>query len=1107
MRPVHAGREIPRQRGRDNQTLSVTVDRLELPGVPGLATEVVGRLVAELGGRGEKVVSCLRTAAVFLEQAREDGSDGLRLAESAAYNLREAFDAVVEGQPAPEGGLGDVIDAWKRYEIAVQASDPDVEAARTELDRVLRRLAQDEERQGFRTRQLLDYIRDQAGIEPLAGEGDPSARYNRLRQRAARSLHTDATVAGVSTLYDEAIVWFGGFFTPPDDRVHAIVALAERPYVAGLIREARELVINAHHLRLLLSRLRDPEWLEPLYDAGFIPMPRAGEPWPVMSLGGGTGAIDPVRIAGLLQRLLNDSMTQSPQRRIEIAREIVTCASRLGPVGHSVAQQIIAKHPGDHWVQMVAVSISKAADATAPIQLAVARAIVGNQPAADRGYYTGVVLERLADGLTAENAADRMKMVAANIRRLAAADEMRFTVIDIAALPTEAGDDLHEPVLILAHHFTKMIPRAREHGVPTSDMLAMVDRIPGELGERIGCQVLAGANDVDRDIKIGHIARRIASQTATGDDRDLIYDILATATLSPDELGRWRTAFGQPSPAPDPITEPDRLGDNWPRAWRWSMVLPGDVLEGWDGAIAAVSARHGEPTPSSLDTRIPRSISVTGRSPYPHDEIADLSVADATALVSAWRPQEGDEWGVSARELARALETIVKANLDDWTMDPTMVVTTLREPIYIDHYFRAVKEHAAQLADRTTDLLAAVKLVRTQRWDPTPLGHDDYDYEPDWSVVDMVTIDMIASFASHDSDLAQDLSLCWEQATDMVRRLPDDLPDLVLDENGSRIDAPLNRAINRPYGKALAAVLALAGWEHRNQGGVSGRLPDVLDDVLGVPGAVGLELRAVLVSRRPLLEVIAIDWLEANAAKLFGTDPLGVATFDQTLLWSRPTRWFYDYYQAELVAAARRGADNAASWLLIALLWEEPGYTFQTIVDGFRANVHALTQAADRMAALMQDVDADDPKVDRGLAFWDDMLTADRNVVPAKALAGLGRWAFVDAVDDERFLELVDRTLAITGGNIEMATEIADRCKNAQPSSKGLRALRMMIGHGDLWEQHHIETAGVEALQIAASHPIDLDEFDQLRARLIERGRHEAADITPVPAPSPTARV
>ena len=54
----------------------------------------------------------------------------------------------------------------------------------------------------------------------------------------------------------------------------------------------------------------------------------------------------------------------------------------------------------------------------------------------------------------------------------------------------------------------------------------------------------------------------------------------------------------------------------------------------------------------------------------------------------------------------------------------------------------------------------------------------------------------------------------------------------------------------------------------------------------------------------------------------------------------------------------------------------------------------------------------------------------------------------------------------------------------------------MMIGHGEPWEQHHIETLGVKALRVASRSPVD-EQFHLLRTRLIDRGKHEAADITP----------
>jgi hypothetical protein len=187
----------------------VTIDRSDPVEVPGLVPEVKAQIVRLLGGRAEKVFACVRTAAAFLAQAHGADGEGLRLVESACYNLREAFDAVVAGQEAVEGGLGEVVEAWRRYEFAIEVPGADGSAVSGELHAVLRRVAQDEDRQGSRVRQLLAFVRDQTGVEPLPGDGDPLMQYNRLRNQAAGTLHADGSVAAVSALYDDAVGWFG----------------------------------------------------------------------------------------------------------------------------------------------------------------------------------------------------------------------------------------------------------------------------------------------------------------------------------------------------------------------------------------------------------------------------------------------------------------------------------------------------------------------------------------------------------------------------------------------------------------------------------------------------------------------------------------------------------------------------------------------------------------------------------------------------------------------------------------------------------------------------------------------------------------------------------
>ena len=525
------------------------------------------------------------------------------------------------------------------------------------------------------------------------------------------------------------------------------------------------------------------------------------------------------------------------------------------------------------------------------------------------------------------------------------------------------------------------------------------------------------------------------------------------------------------------------------------MLLPAPVLEGWSDAIEAVTAVHGIPERSSLDTRVPLFLT-GGGPPYSIEDLATLPVLDAAALVSAWRPSSSDAWGINARDLARALEAVVAANPQVWTDNPVEVVAALREPIYVDHYFRALTNSPALLTDRAASLIAAVELIRAKRWEPAIVGTDSYDFEPDWSVVDTVVVEMIRALANNDAELDETIDRCWELALELLHQLPDELPDIDEPDTPSMGNDPLNRAINHPYGQALQAVVVLGAWEHRNRGAASHRLADTLDEVLNVPGAIGVELRAVLASIRRVLEGVAQPWLGARADELFGNNVMGTITFDQTLKYSQPTAWFYRGYQKGLLAAARRRADHAIAWLLLAYLWQEPDYDFATIIKGVCGNLDALKSAAEEVAVLVQDVDPDSSTLKRAISFWEDLLNADRQLVPRDALVGAGRWAFVTGVDPHRWLLLIDRTIEITRGEIDYAIEVAERAKDAQPSDVGLRILRRMIGHGEPWEQQHIETVAVQALELAAPHAVG-SEFRPLRTRLIERGRHEATDIHP----------
>jgi hypothetical protein len=934
----------------------------------------------------------------------------------------------------------------------------------------------------------------------LPGDIDPAEQLAELRARVNSILHGDGTLPLVAGLYDDSLTWFVRLFTPPDERLRALVELARDPFTDAeqVARLRTRIAYNAHHLLRFLSEIRDSAWLNALFDQGLIHLPRDGEPWPVTALVGGNNDIPPAAVVGLLRRLRNTTTGQS-QQAVSLDRNVVQLCLRLGPDSFDLLADILRQRPHDPWILHIAVLVAKDAEPSDPLQLTVADAVIGNEArSGDTSYETRTIARLLVDGIDSHNARQRVELLAVKIARIGSTPAARLSPHDIAALNTpDPNDDLRDDLAILTERLVAAIPVWRDLELPTSELVELMASIPGEVGERVICRVLAGALDVDRVVKLSHLCLRVASETATGDDRDLMVDL---GSLSATEVKQLQAAFGvPPAPPESDEAEPHSIPADWERAWRWSAVLPAAVLSAWDDAIAAVAEVHGAPTGDSFSRRIPRFLSIRAESPYRAEQLAALPPIEAASLVASWRqPTESTPWpGSGHHELAGELETAIEAQVVTWAAQPVEVIRALREPAYIQRYLKVLQGHAKELVDAIGPIMNAVAMIRAEPWTPADLPRVPIAPEAAWAPLNRPIVELIGAFANANADFGSHLGLAWDVTDKCVRALPDELPPLAETYDLDAHDDAYGRAINRTYGQALETAIAL-GWQarHREQAPLA-QLGDLLDWVLEVPGSVGAELRSVIAVHRPVLEYAAEDWLSRRHALLFG-GPLGLVTFEATVKYARPTTWLFEHCRSQLVDATLRGVPNAVSLRLIGYLWDIDRYTIVSILGSARGQVPVLRQIAEELPSLIQHVESDDPLLARAVAFWDGMLDGPASNIPAAPLAATGRWVYVKAVSTDDLVDRFERTTALTSGEVDYATEVAERCRDAQPNETALRVLLRMQGHGQPWERDHVGRVAVEALARASGKGLS-DEFNRLRLRLIDLGFHSAADISPEP--------
>src|SRR5215218_9151016 len=109
----------------------------------------------------------------------------------------------------------------------------------------------------------------------------------------------------------------------------------------------------------------------------------------------------------------------------------------------------------------------------------------------------------------------------------------------------------------------------------------------------------------------------------------------------------------------------------------------------------------------------------------------------------------------------------------------------------------------------------------------------------------------------------------------------------------------------------------------------------LLDEALGLDGWGGAEHRAIIAPRLGFLLHVAPEWVESRDARLFGDeapDDLGQKTVGLALKWGRPNRWLHERHDRAIFKAVRDGSTNALDQALVAMLWEVPGYSIETIM-------------------------------------------------------------------------------------------------------------------------------------------------------------------------------
>lgn len=1035
-------------------------------------------------------------AAEMLQAAHEQlTGSGTRRGESCCYCCREALVSVLGRRTEPR-----LSQLWESIERAAGVRDDDP-GTRTipgvKFDDYSTAVKAAREEHGNR---LKEVIRDRIGEEPVRRQGDIFAIWNELLKHLNRGLHNDATVEQAVGLYERTIQVMSTVFSPMSMRLEALddllgISNPGADEVSKLVPYATD----RRHLNYFFENLAGIGWFKALRgDQHELLLPSqdgsswSANPYLSMMIAGGQGD-------DIAEWLVGRVDGGSPQQ----VWWYINFASKLGPTGAQVALKGLERQgESPSVVEQVAVYLEGQAGIDSLSETAfeiVDKALNHVLPSHDDSYVLQSLVHSAVSAGQTLNAFDCAHVFVKKLKRHLDSDERPFEFLP----PLERlSADMHtgSPTELLVAAVIELLDIARKQGIDLSRRMDLLDGLPETAATRIRSHHLLGeiTNPNDRQqarrVALDHLVGIIKSSRPDPESLKLCRAFLAPGD-DEVEVSAMLQALGEP-PGPSAVAEHGEgpLPDQWTRAYSWLVAMPESVRAVWSEADAVITGKIGPP---SEDGRLIGDVNVVSwgpRSPLPRDQLTEGRPEDVSARVAAWRPNDSDPWEYSARGLERELSEVIKEQPSEWSQRPVEIVAVLRHPTYIASYLSAMAEKATVVAENAPALVRATVVVASEPWPVEAIGGDKtFDFDPDWTIAAVAGVELIGKLWSIRAPMGDQAGSAWE----VVQRAATNWSE---DSFEDFDDSPLTAAINRPTTRALDVAFSYAGMHVDGGGPIPDEFLKVLELALDRTGRDGLQARAIIARRLPFLRAQASEWFSRCISLLIGDkapDQLGQKTFDLYLEWGRPDKQFMEDFGDHYMDALNRVPAHALGHILLGMVWRTVRWgDVASLVKVLDAE--HVSSAGEILGRWMYDNDNDNDDADltgRATDFWEAALGA--NLDPG-AYAGFGSMADASSIEDDRLLDLLDRTVAKAQGRLDWGYRVAERAAQSPTDRRALRIIAALLNaEVDLMHVRGIGQVGLDVLRDSSviGGLDDSPERRMLRERLLEAGFNEAKDL------------